>query len=922
MSESTPRNWKEVVRQQIAGASLPPTRELEIVEELSQHLSDRYQELLASGVVEAEAYNRVTAELPAHELIQQLHRLETTPVDPPTLGGPGKISFFATLVFDVRYALRLLRLNPTFTVVAIVSLALGIGANTAIFQLVNAVRLRSLPVKDPQQLAVLKLETNGRGRTGNTHGPSAQNTYAQWEQIRDRNEAFSGLAAWGTDSFDLNNGGELRLARGIYVTGDYFKVLGVPPASGRLFNSADDVRGCGTPGVVISNAFWQSEFARDRNVIGRKLMLDGHPFDIVGVSASGFFGMEVGRSFDVALPMCAERIMRAEMSSLDKLDHWWLVIVGRLKPGWTLEKATAHLQAISPSMMQATLPKQYTAESTKEYLGFKIAATPGGTGTSNLRKIYSDPLSILLAITALVLLIACANLANLMLARASAREREIAIRLALGAARGRLIRQLLTESLLIALIGAAVGLIIAYNVSHAIVGLLNTDQRPIFVDLSLDWRIFGFTAALAVLTCVLFGLAPALRATQIAPNRAMSASGRSVISSRERNGLRRGLVVTQVALSLVLLISALLFTRSLNNLLQMDAGFRRDGILIANVDLARLNLKPEQQPIHKHQLLEAIRALPGVHAAAQTNIVPVTGSGWNENIEITGKKAGVSNFMQVSARFFETMELPLLLGRDFDQRDSANAPKVAIVNQAFAEKMLKSSNPLGMTFATHSYDDKPPVNYQVIGMVKNMKYHDLRREFDAIAYIPSSQETEPDAYPSYMIRTNLPMETVSTEVKQAAAEMSPLISIGFRVFKTQIKESLARERLLATLSGFFGVLAGVLAVVGIYGVISYMVIRRTNEIGVRMALGAGRADILKLIMREAGALLGIGLVLGTALAFVSARWSSSLLYGLKPTDLATYGGAILVLTSVTIMASFLPAQRASRLDPMVALRDE
>jgi predicted permease len=915
-------NWKELVRRHLAGAALSPTREHEIVEELSQHLSDRYQELIASGNDASTAYSTAASELTAHELIQQLHRVEGEPSETPTLGKSSDGNFLASLWYDLRYAVRLLRLNPTFTVVAVISLALGIGANTAIFQLVNAVRLRTLPVRDPQHLALIKLETFGTGQTGEFHGLSTQNTYAQFEQIRDHNQAFSGLAAWGSDTFDLNAGGEVRAARGIYVNGDYFNVLGIAPAAGRLLNASDDVRGCGTPGVVISYPFWRKEYAQNQNVIGQKLLLDGHPFTIIGVSAAGFFGVEVGRSFDVAIPICAEPIMRGEYSSLDKLDNWWIASVGRLKPGWTIKKATANLQAISPSIMQATLPANYTAETKKEYLNFQLVAAPGDTGTSYLRKVYSDPLGLLLAITGLVLLIACANLANLMLARASAREREVAIRLALGAARGRLIRQLLTESLLIAVVGASVGLLIAYNVSHVIVGFLNTDSRPIFVDLSLDWRMFAFTAGLAVATCVLFGLTPALRATRVAPSQAMSSSGRSVISSRERNGLRRGLVVAQVALSLVLLIAALLFTSSLNNLLNMDAGFRRDGIVVMDVDLSRLKLASSQRSAYKEELLHRVQAIPGVQSAAQTNIVPISGSGWNEQILVSEKQTGMSNFMQVSPGFFNTVELPMLLGRDFDQHDSLHSPKVAVVNQRFAEKMLKTANPIGMTFATHSFDDKPPEVFQVVGLVKNMKYRDLRADFDAIAYLPASQDEEPDTAPSYLLRTTISADSVTAGVKETVSQINPAISLTFHVFQTQITQSLARERMLATLSGFFGVLAGVLAVVGIYGVISYMVVRRTNEIGVRMALGANRIDILKLIMREAGVLLGIGLVIGTVLAFVSARWATSLLYGLKATDLATYGGAILMLTCVTVGASFLPAQRASRLDPMVALREE
>ena len=914
--------WKQPVREALRGFPLSATREAEIVDELSQHLADREQELLAAGKSPDLARQIVMEELAGHELILQLRRVERTSGESPTLGGTAGGNFWSSLGYDLRYALRLLRLNPSFTAVAVVSLALGIGANTAIFQLLDAVRLRTLPVKDPQELALVTLQTNGKGRTGEFRGSGSQNTYAQWEQIRDHNQAFSSMAAWGFTTFNLNPGGEVKNASGLYVTGDYFKLLGVSPALGRLLNASDDVRGCGAPGAVISYPLWRREYGQDASVVGRKITLDGHPFTIIGVTEPDFFGIEVGRQFEVAIPACAEAIIRSERSSLSNLDHWWLIIGGRLKPGWTVEKASAQLKSISPMIFQQTLPTKYTEEDRKSYLSFTVTAVAGETGTSSLRRSYASPLSLLLAITALVLLIACSNLANLMLARASAREREIAIRLALGAARGRLIRQLLTESLLIALIGAAAGLVIARNVSRVIVGFLSTQDRPIAIDLSMDWRMFAFTTLVAVVTCLLFGLVPALRATSTAPTRAMSASGRSVISSRERNGVRRTLVVTQVALSLVLVICAMLFVRSFNHLLQMDAGFEREGVLVTNMDMTPLNLSPEQRLIRKEQMLQAIRSLPGVESAAQTNIVPVSNSGWNENILIGEKRAGISNFMRISPGFFGTMKTPVLLGRDFDDRDSAKATKAAIVNQLFAEKLLKTSNPLGMTFSTRSYEDKPAVTFQVVGLVKNTAYQDLRDDFEPLVFLPAAQDDDPDTYPSYVIRSSLPMQTISAEVKEAALQVSPAIAIEFKVFKTQIAESLARERMLASLSGFFGLLAGVLAVVGIYGVISYMVARRTNEIGIRMALGASRGDILRLIMREAGVLLGIGLTIGTALAFVTARSAASLLYGLKPTDLVTYASAVTTLTCVTVAASMLPAQRAARLDPMVALRDE
>jgi putative ABC transport system permease protein len=922
MPEMETNSWRQHVREALVGLSVSATREAEIVEELSQHLADREQELLASGRSTDEARNVVMAELAGHELIQQLRRVEQANTEAPALGGESGGNFWSSLIYDVRYALRLLKLNPSFTAVAVISLALGIGANTAIFQLLDAVRLRTLPVKDPQELALVKLTNTEKGRTGNFRGYASTATYQQWEEIRQHQQSFSGIFAWGVDNFNLASGGEVRLARALYVSGDFFNVLGITSAAGRLLTSSDDQKGCGVGGVVLSYPFWRREFAQDPSAIGRKIQLDGHSFEIAGVTPPGFFGIEVGRSFDVALPMCAEAIMRAENSGINRRDSWWVTIMGRLKPGVSLQQATAQLNIIALAVFKTTLPERFNAEDADVYLKYGLSAVSGASGTSSLRKNYESPLWLLLGIAGLVLLIACANLANLMLARATAREREIAVRLALGAARGRLIRQLLTESLLLAGIGALSGLIVAFNVSHMLINFLNTADRPIFVELTMDWHMFSFTALLALLTCLLFGLAPALRATRTSASAAMNASSRSTTAGRERNGLRRGLVVTQVALSLILLVSATLFVRSLNHLMTLDAGFRRDGILVANLDLSQVQMPPGQRVEYNRRLLDKLHAIAGIESVAQTNIVPISGSGWNRNIEIDQKNKGISNFIRVSPAYLKTIGTPLLAGRDFDQRDTAGSPVVAIVNQQFARKILGTENPVGKTFRLVTNVGEKTPTYEVIGLAKDTKYEDLRSDFEPLAYVADVQDDQPDQFPSYLIRSDLPLETVVAGVKSAMAEVNPAIALEFRNFNTQIRETLARERMLASLSGFFGLLAGVLAVVGIYGVISYMVARRTNEIGIRMALGANRGNILGLIMREAGVLLGIGLVIGTGLAFAAARSAASLLYGLKPTDLVTYAGAIATLTCVTAGASMLPAHRAARLDPMAALRDE
>jgi putative ABC transport system permease protein len=824
------------------------------------------------------------------------------------------------LLQDARHGLRLLLLNPGFAIVAILSLALGIGANTAIFQLLDAVRLRAIPVQHPEQLAIVKIG-NFENASGSFSSRYSQATNPQWEQIRAQQQGFSGIFAWSPDQVNLARGGEIRMANILWVSGDFFDVLGVKPEAGRLLNASDDRRGC--PGAaVISDSFWRSEYGASSNVFQKPITIDGHPFDIVGVTPPAFFGVEVGRTFDIAIPLCADPILRGEYTKLDGRSDWWLAMMGRLKPGWTLERATAQLEAVSPGIFEATLPQRFQAEDAKNYLSYKLKALPAENGFSELRSDYSSPLWMLLAIAGLVLLIACANLANLMLARASAREKEIAVRLALGASRGRLIRQLLSESLLLAAAGAISGILLARMLSGVLVAMISTQSDTMFLDLAPDYRVLGFTAALAVLTCILFGLAPALRATKSSPASAMRASGRGLTANRERFGLRRILVVTQVALSLVLLVGALLFVGSLRNLMSVDAGFRQDGILIANLGYGSLKIPLDRRVEYRRQLVEKIRAIPGVVSAAHTRIRPLSGSGWNQTIHLNGKKMGGASLTRVTPGYFATLSTTLIAGRDFDNHDVLGSVQVAIVNEAFAKKYYGDANPVGKRFAFEGDKGQTPPVFEIVGVVKNTKYYELREDFKPIAFFPDAQDDRPNQSANIVIRAGIPLSALVPAVKHSVAEISPDIDVDFHPFKTAILDGLLQERLMATLSGFFGALAAILAVIGLYGVISYMVARRTNEIGIRMALGANGGGIVRLILREAILLLAIGLAVGAALALAAARTAKSMLFGLKPYDPATLAFAIVTLAVVALAASYIPARRAAGVDPMVALREE
>ena len=563
------------------------------------------------------------------------------------------------------------------------------------------------------------------------------------------------------------------------------------------------------------------------------------------------------------------------------------------------------------------------AQDAQRYLQFKLGAFPAGTGTSSLRRTYESPLWLLLATTGLVLLFACAHLANLMLARATVREREIAVRLAIGASRGRVIRQLLAESLLIAAIGAAGGAILAQWLSQFLIGFLNTDSNQVFVALSLDWRLFGFAAGLAAVTCLIFGLVPAIRATGTSPGVAMKAGSRGSTDTRERFGMRRALVVAQVALSLVLVVGALLFVRSLRNLMTLDAGFSQDGILIVNLDLRRAGVTEERRRDLFAELTTRVGALPGVVSAAQAFIVPVSGSGWNNNIVIGGKayKENV-NFNRVSAGYFKTMGTPLLAGRDFDSGDVPGPEPATIVTQLFARTFFPNQNPIGQRFQIDETPDRPNPTYRVVGLVKDTKYTDLREEFTPIAFMAASQEDKPDPYLQLVVRSAAPVSTLTAEVSAAVAETNRNIVLDFQTLRAQVRDSLLRERLMATLSGFFGGLAALLATIGLYGVMSYMVARRRNEIGIRMALGAGRRDVIRMVMREASLLLAGGVIVGVVLAIAAARAATTLLFGLHPGDPATLAMAAGGLGLVALLASYLPALRASRLEPTEALREE
>jgi putative ABC transport system permease protein len=884
----------------------------ELEEEIRTHLQMEEQENLESGMPSAEARYAALRRFGNVTLAQQKSR------EIWVWNGA------EALWQDVGFGLRQLRRSPGFTAVAVLTLALGLGANTAIFQLLDAVRLRSLPVRNPGELTLVHL-ANLPGKRGsqNTIYPALNNPL--WEYIRDHQTTFSEVLAWSPTNLGITEGDHERQVQALWVSGDFFNVLGVRPALGRLFSSADDQPGCGASGVVVSYAFWRDQLGVDPHVIGKTLTIGRHPVPIIGVTRNGFTGPEIGHSFDVAVPICSQAAYWSEGNWLDSSTDWWLTVMGRLKPGGSLAKANAGLKSLSRAAFEASLRKDYPTENVRDYLHFELAADSAPGGVSWLRDKYENPLWMLLGLAGVALLIACANLANLMLARGSARMQELAVRVSLGATRRRLIWQLLWESAPLVLFGAMAGLVLGQVLSRCLVSLLSTQGDSLFVDLHPDWRLMGFMSIIATGTALLFGLVPAFRAADLAPGEAMKAGSARAGGIQESSRLRRTLVIAQVALSLVLVTGALLFARTLGNLLTVDAGFREDNILIAQLDLSQMRLPPTRRIAAKQEILDQLRSIPGAEGAAQVEIIPLSGGSIDNRVWAEGedRQSGFDpNFDWIGEGYFKTLGIPLLAGRDFDEKDTAASPKVAVVNEEFARRFGKGANPIGLRIRREATPHEPETVFEIVGIVKNSKYLDLRERFRPIVYRSVAQDQTPDTFEQVMIHSTVPLPMLTSRIKRAVGERSPDIRVDFGVFKTQIQESLLPEKLMAALSGFFGILAGLLTAVGLYGVISFLVARRTHEIGIRMALGAGKRQVLSLVLRETLMLTLVGMGVGLPITFGMSRLIASMLFGVKPDDPAALTIAACALCGVGLAAAYTPARRATKVDPLVALRYE
>ncbi|AMY07066.1 Macrolide export ATP-binding/permease protein MacB [Luteitalea pratensis] len=810
---------------------------------------------------------------------------------------------------DVHTAVRGLRRSPGFAAVAIGTLALGIGANTALFSIFSSLLLRPLPVRAPEQLVLLA---------------DGSWTFPIWEEIRRLDgDLADGAIAWSNESFDTSERGETAPLDGAYVNGRYFDVLGVSPVRGRML-AADDDTGAAADGMVavISHSLWVDRFGAGDDVIGQRLTLERVPFTIVGVMPPEFAGTEVGRRMDVAVPFASEPTITRGESSLRARSDWWVQIMLRLKPGQHLSQANAALRAVQPHIRQATLPEWPEAMLAK-YLTEPFELVSAETGRSTLRDRFATPLTAMLVAVCLVLLVACANIAGVLLARAVSRQRELSVRLALGASRWRVARLLFTESAIVAAAGAALGLVIAQWAGAVLVAQLATWRETVVLPLTLDWRVLLFAAGVACTAAIVAGSAPVLGVKSVAPSAGLRAGGRGVAGDR-RFAIRGALVVTQIALSLLLVAAAGLFLRTFASLHRVPLGFEPESVLVAQLNLQRSEARADARGARVEYLLQAIAGTPGITSMAASLKTPMGGSSWNNWVGSSPTPPASRRLMTwlnaTTPGWFEAMGIERIAGRDFDADDRAGAPKVAIVNESFAERFLGGTSPIGQVMRLGSRDGGTP--YEVVGLVRDTLYQSPREGRVPTAYLSIAQQPQITATIGLTLRTSPAQRgAVQRAVAERLAQADPLVAVTFRAFDQLQAATIAQERLVALLSGFFGALALLLAAIGVYGIVSHAVRARQSEIGVRVALGAGPGRIVGLILRSVMVLVAVGVAVGLAGALWASRFVATMLFQLQPHDAATFIGSAATLTAVALIAAWIPAWRAARVAPASVLRD-
>ncbi|MCU1234768.1 MAG: hypothetical protein JWP63_2735 [Candidatus Solibacter sp.] len=832
------------------------------------------------------------------------------------------------LLFDLRFALRNLRRSPLFTTVAIASLALGIGANTAIFTLIDQLMLRLLPVADPEQLVMIW--TSGP-HMGNNRGPRAA-SYPMYEDFQKKAQAFSSVFCQFGTSVSLSFSGQTERVNAELVSGNYFQTLGVRPAIGRVFSPEEDDRVYkGHPAVVLSHEYWTNRFAADPKVVGQKILVNNYPMTVVGVSAAGFSGLDPARSPQVRVPIQMKPLMTPGWDEIGVRRAQWIQMFARMKPGYTVNSAKASLQPLLTQILREELAMPQMKDTSPYYrdrfLARKVLMEPAATGYSQMRRSYSTALIVLMCMVGLVLLIACFNVANLLIARAVSRQKEIAVRLAVGASRWQLLRQLLIESMVMSVVGGVAGLFLAIAMIRGLLHFLPSDGAPLMLRAEPDPRILAFNGVLAIGTGILFGLVPALQSLKIELWNTL----KDVVGTVSGRGggvtLRKALVVAQVAFSFLLLAGSGLFVRTLTNLKQTNPGFKDlDNLVTFQVDPALNGYSLERLQTFYKQLLESVRSTPGVKSAGFAMVPVLSGDEWDSSMSVEGHQIkdgeDAQAFMNgVSSEYWKTMGVPLAEGRDFNAGDTGKKVTAAIVNRKFATHYFGDKSPIGRHIGFGS-GPKTKLDIEIVGVTEDSLYEGPREGVHRQVFVPFAQSDFP-AGVAFYVRTAMDSKSMFGALRRKVQELDPGMPVyQMKTVERQLDETLTTERMIAILSAAFGILATALAAIGLYGVMAFVVARRTREIGLRMALGAPQATVVWMVMRETILLVGAGLAIGVPSALLVSRYVATQLYGVKPTDVGAAAAALVILAVVAAGAGFMPARRASTIDPIQALRYE